>query len=493
VKVSLRLFAKITLIVLTLTVVAPLAARPMPLFAEVRPQLSGVRDQYTSIPTDHPYQAGLYRFQVGVWAANGRGYASTFDLPVTGASVEIQVRNDQRITDNSSGIFYWVGLDLPNDAFIQIGYGLSNFYGSTRWFWTYFPQGTASNGTLGVTQTGELTRPDGTWVKFSLESSGTNWAMFVDNQQVGAANLGSSDSGSNGPSAAAEIAHVGNPDTILNPVEFRNLQYRTVNGEWRNASEAASLCCYGVGSDQYQGQYPYAIQNIPGQNDQWITGSINLLSSNLPTPIQKDGVILWPWFKVVTSSPFGPTTGDGWYVQDTVIYPTAPQTVNIDATSRYLFDGWNINGQTQQAEYIPGITVNQDMILQANYTRQYLVQVSTMIGSSVKGHGWYAYGSYDTISVNSTTVPYPKSLGLLNSRFIGWIGSVTSMSSQETFEVTGPMTIQAIWILDPLSPLMLTIAFFGFIIGALTLRKKRQNRRADSSQSQCRACNCLAW
>ena len=243
-----------------------------------------------------------------------------------------------------------------------------------------------------------------------------------------------------------------------------------------------SLCCYGVGSDQYQGQYPYAIQNIPGENDHWITGSINLLSSNLPSPIQKEGVILWPWFNVVTSSPFGPTTGDGWYVQDTVIYPTAPQTVNITANSRYSLSGWSINGQTQQAEYNSGITVNQDMTLKANYTKQYLVQASSMIGSSAEGYGWYTYGSYATISVNPTTLPYPNSFGLLNLRFIGWTGSVTSTNSEDTFQVTGPMTIQATWIPDPLSPLILSIlAFLGFIIGAFTLVKNRQRRHPNSS------------
>jgi hypothetical protein len=162
-----------------------------------------------------------------------------------------------------------------------------------------------------------------------------------------------------------------------------------------------------------------------------------------------------------------------------VIYPTAPQTVNIDATSRYFFDGWNINGQTQQAGYISGITVNRDMNLTANYTKQYLVQVSSVIGSSVEGDGWYTSGGYATISVEPTTLPYPNSFGVLNSRFIGWTGAVTSTSSEDTFKVTGPMAIQATWILDPLSPLILLIlVLLGLIIGALTLRRRRHS---DSS------------
>jgi len=483
VKVNLRIFAKIALITLTLTVVTLLSPTPTSLFAEVDAQQPMKTTGATAhVPAEYTRQTGLYTFQVGVWAANNRGYSSNFNLPVTGASVEIQIRSDQHITDISSGIFYWVGLVLPNDAFIQVGYGLSDYYASAKWFWTYFPQGTASTGTPGVTQTGNLTQPDGTWVQFSFESSGTNWAMFVDNHQVGSADLGLSDSGSNGPAAAAEIAHVGNPDTILNPVEFRNLQYRTLSGEWRNTSEAVSLCCYGVGSDQYQGQYPYAVQNIPGENNHWIAGSINLLSSNLPSPIQNEGVILWPWFRVVTSSPFGPTTGDGWYVQDAVIHPTAPQTVNITANSRYWFNGWNINGQTQQAVYNSSITVIQDMTLNANYTKQYLVQVSSTPESSAEGNGWYTDGSYDKISLNPTILPYPNSFGLLNSRFIAWTGSVTSTNSEDTFEVTGPMTLQAIWILDPLSPLILLIlAFLGFITGALTMRKRRLRRHHSSS------------
>ena len=137
VKVSLRVFARIALITITLTIVILLTPISMTLFAEVHAQQPmDIRDRTISVPTDYPYQTGLYRFQVGVWAANGPGYSSTFNLPVTGASVEIQIRSDQHITDSSSGIFYWVGLVLPNDAFIQVGYGLSDYYASAKWFWT---------------------------------------------------------------------------------------------------------------------------------------------------------------------------------------------------------------------------------------------------------------------------------------------------------------------------------------------------------------------
>ncbi len=75
------------------------------------------------VPSTQPdnVTAGQYWFQVGAYAANGNGnYGDRFGIPVTGASVEIRIKYYQHPIDSDLG--YWVGINLPGNSFIQVGY-----------------------------------------------------------------------------------------------------------------------------------------------------------------------------------------------------------------------------------------------------------------------------------------------------------------------------------------------------------------------------------
>jgi hypothetical protein len=391
---------------------------------------------------------GPYWFQIGAWAASEEGYGNMFGIPVTGASVEIQVNYNQHVVDPQSNLAYWVGINLPGDSFIQVGYKI-DAQRAPYWFWEYFlhdasnPSGTCN---VAVTcPTGDNIGPDDAWYKFSLESSGTIWSVFVNGAQVGSIDLGVSDSGTNGPYASAEVAGTASVHTILGPVAFRNLQYRDTSGQWHEVSAAVSNCCYSVGSDTYSGNYPYGVVGIPGENNEWMTGS------DLTNPIQEQGDFLWPWYQVsVSNLPNGMSFQNGWYVYDSEIDLTnAPEIIPVDAALRYYLEGFYVNGALDNETR--GFTVTQDLTIRANYVKQWYVQVNSNIGTPT-GSGWYVDGTKATISINPAHVASPGLIGELGigMSLSGWQGDYNGSveGGESTIIVNSPMTVTAVWTTD---------------------------------------------
>lgn len=209
--------------------------------------------------------ANHYWFQVGVFMT---GYET-----VTGGSVEIRTRMPQANTQAQSS--YWVGLNLPNNAFIQVGYLWPTTHSHPQQFWEYYLPGTASQGggrfQGGV---GSEVGSNGTWSTYSIQSKGNFWFAYIDGVLIGSVNLGTSNSGGNTPYAIAEISDTLTTRTILGPVEFRNLSYRDMNNVWHPTSEAIAYAGYGAGSGTLLPtgeRFSYGLQII-GVND-WLAGS----------------------------------------------------------------------------------------------------------------------------------------------------------------------------------------------------------------------------
>src|SRR5271167_2506377 len=97
-------------------------------------------NQYSETQTLNPYT-----FQVGVWGATPNGYGDNFGIPVTGVSAQIRVRSNQTLSHTDEVLAYWVGVNLPNDSFIQVGYLIEadENGGAPSQFWEYYPPGTA--------------------------------------------------------------------------------------------------------------------------------------------------------------------------------------------------------------------------------------------------------------------------------------------------------------------------------------------------------------
>jgi hypothetical protein len=419
-----------------------------------------------------------YWFEVGA-AGNSNGYLHNFGEPITGASVEIRALV-QRLTHVDTELGYWVGIDLPNDAFIQVGYLLSNKVnsGQPTWFWEYFLPGTASSvsGSF-LGNVGSVPIPNGTWVPFSIRSSGTVWSAFVAGEEVGSIDLQESNSGMNGPYANAEVADTHDSDNVLGPVEFRNLAYRDKSLIWHDATYAVSVCCYGQTSAKLTDSenYPYGVVSIPGENNHWLAGS------NLPS--MKQGKYLWPWYHVSINSRLGTVVGSGWYVYGDSVRPNASATINANDGQRYVFNGWLNNGIRTDLE---SFIVTQDLNLVANYKMQYFLNIESAFGMA-RGAGWYDSGSRAIISITPTSISLTGFLGQLGIRedFTGWSGDHNEISPTSSVTMNSPKRVVANWSIN--FGLILPAIFAMAIMAVAWIMLKRKPARKTRKSPRRRA------
>jgi len=394
--------------------------------------------------------SGKYWFQVGA-IIDGAGYGAT------GGSVEIRVLSPQKPPERGAALAYWIGINLPNDAFIQAGYDLGQDP-YPNWFWEYYPPGTASSASVWFGKEGDSVGPNGTWIKFSVAvSSGTTWSAYVDDRAVGSVDLHTTWA-TDMPYAMAEVAGTTRLDNVLGPVEFRNLSYRDSNGLWHLASSARELCCYGAGSSQPYTYFPYSVFSIPGQNNHWLAGS-NLPSQTNVSPFGF-GRSLWPWYYVTVE---GRPSLNGWYGSGSIIYPPTPAPIQINQNQRQVFQGWSANHGIPQSQ----IEVSQDLTIKPVYVDQYYVTVTSPYGQ-VTGSRWYNSGSRAEISVNPTVIPRTDILSSLGVRtvFNGWTGDYSSTQNPASVMVTRPMSIEASWTTDYglLLPLILLLCGIAIVI-----------------------------
>jgi hypothetical protein len=412
-------------------------------------------------------KANKYWFQVGAWAESDSGYADRFNMPITGASVEIRILY-QKLTHTDADLSYWVGINLPNDAFIQVGYDVTSSSGrSPNWFWEYFPPGTATEASVDfLGKVGRGSWSNGTWSKFSITASGKTWAAFVNGRQVGSYDFGVTNSGTNGPYASAEVAEVKESDNVLGPVEFRNLAYRDTSMQWHNANSAVALCCYSVGGDELPlgATYPYGVMGIPGDDNHWLAGS------HLAT--LEDGTRLWPWYYLSVSSQYGGVSGAGWYVRGSMVSPLAAD-ISLSQSERLHLNGWLVNGNSNHSSTF---TVISNMSLQASYTKQYFVSVSTPVGKAF-GSGWYDEGSRIRIWIAPTSIlerGFLGQLGVKNS-MSRWEGDYTGTPASDgssSLIVDRPMTIMAVWSEDYGFMPEIVLAIVGVIAVVILLKRK---------------------
>jgi len=230
-----------------------------------------------------------YWFQVGVKADIG-------SVNVTGASVQIMTHGPQ--PNPNADTSFWVGLYLPNNAFIQVGYVMwASTGGYPQRFWEYFPPNTASQG--GGTFQGDFDGGEvanGTWHTYSLQSNGNVWSAYVDGVLDGSVGLGASNSGGHTLHAIAEVEDAYTTNIILGPAEFRDFAYRDTNSIWHNVSAAIGSIGYGVGSGglPLNEKIPYGLQVLGV--DEWLAGS--------GLPQTGNGQLLWDDGRIMSSAAY---------------------------------------------------------------------------------------------------------------------------------------------------------------------------------------------
>jgi hypothetical protein len=161
----------------------------------------------------HPY------WQVGL-AADG--------VPdhLTGVRATIQTRLPEQPSFRTTN-YYWVGAYLNDGSFIQAGYYVPWYSGSSAgWFYCAFD----ASGHEGPCQYGALGTVGGnnSLHVYTLQTAGaatagaTTWDVLVDDQQVGSFTWTAGDTGTNAPVIYAEssgfAAH--DPSSVLGPVHF---------------------------------------------------------------------------------------------------------------------------------------------------------------------------------------------------------------------------------------------------------------------------------
>jgi hypothetical protein len=409
---------------------------------------------------------GLCWPQVGTFASGS--------ATVTGASVEIRILTPQKLVDPNSALYYWVGINLLNDAFIQVGYIVYRT-NQARTFWEYFPPGTASEASVGFL--GSIVGAaggNGTWVKYSIIAKGTTWSTFAGNRELGSRDLKISSSDESSVYAVAEVGGTTRTDNILGPVEFRNLSYRDLNGNWHLAETGKAYIGLGAGS-HIGCASSYSIAEIQGVNNYWLAGSIKHSQSLYSYFTYGD--IAWPWYQLSYTANIRCNSSPGWYITGSQFSCQVPSIKPVSSTERQSFQAWTINGEPSAGPANSNFVIGSNMNVGAVYVKQYYVNVTSPYGQT-QGSGWYNEGGTVKISLSPTIILNEGFLGTLGvgEQFAGWTGDYSGSNSIAQLKVDSAKSIQGEWATTygylPELATVIVIMLVAVIVVVLMLRKR---------------------
>jgi hypothetical protein len=144
--------------------------------------------------------------------------------------------------------------------------------------------------------------------------------------------------------------------------------------------------------------------------------------------------------------------GAGWYnAGETATVNSASQPVG-DSSSRIVFQGWSVDGQSNQTGSSLSVNMNTPHSVTAEYKQQYYLTVLSDQGVPT-GQGWYDAGSTAQIFVST---PISTSYGV-SIVFNGWQGDVQSNSQTTSVQMDRAKMAIASWRTDS-TVLYLTIA-----------------------------------
>ncbi|MGC8648217.1 MAG: hypothetical protein ACP5SJ_01825 [Candidatus Micrarchaeia archaeon] len=384
-----------------------------------------------------------YWFQSGVRGSNGAGFNN-------GASATIQTVY-QNVSGGSFG--FWVGEDLSNGAFVQMGYEISNVSGDfpkecspsgcsnytyveagvPTWFWEYFPSGYSGSSFYGGIGGNASAGLNGTFNNYSFSSSGNTWNFYFNGNFVGSADLGTSSSGPNPPTAFAEYADAESNNQYMYPVLFKNMAFLQ-NGVFKLVPKGYSYVGYGKGSDTVLPNL-YGVKEIGSYSDYFQVGS--------GLPIPQNYTMLWSiGYFLTIKSQYANISSKANYLAYSSANISAPSIVYLSNNKREIFAGWKGDGTGSYTGHSANATVQMDSNITetATWQTQYYVNVTSEYGQ-INGSGWYASGSEATLSVPRTIIATGSGS---REYFKGW--SNGESSSSISFVVSGPMNLSAEWV-----------------------------------------------
>ncbi len=383
-----------------------------------------------------------YWFQSGV-IANGTASNNS------GISVQIETIYGQNITNGS--IAFWVGENLQNGAFVQVGYAVesktgeypnnctsggcsSKIYmeaGKPYWFFEYFRSTNSEQSFYGGFSNVSL-GSNGTFNTYSVSPDGTLWKAYLNGKLLGSVNAGVPDSGNNAPYVVGEYANASTNQTYMIPVRFRNFSVY-LNGREVSVPGAYSYVGYGVSSKEALIN-KYGVEELNNESDYFEVGS--------GLPIPKNGTVMWNrGYEVSVSSGFGNQSSAN-YTFGSRVSLYEPNAVNISTGEREVFVGWkgsgfrSYTGNSTSATVVVYGKITESAVWQL----QYFVNVSSNF-SNATGSGWYDNNSLVRLGINSSEL-YANS----STRYVfdGWT-TANKTYSGNYISIKSPVNVTAVW------------------------------------------------
>jgi PKD repeat protein len=151
-------------------------------------------------------------------------------------------------------------------------------------------------------------------------------------------------------------------------------------------------------------------------------------------------------YYVTVASPYGTTTGSGWYAAGAAASFSVGTDVATGPGRRQAFVRWVGQGTDSYTGPLnPGsITVHAPVVETAEWKVEYFLDIVSDYGAPT-GEGWYAEGGVASIGCDSTVAIQTGR----RARFAGWFGSGTGAYTgplrQKTLTVTAPVTETVQW------------------------------------------------
>lgn len=366
-----------------------------------------------------------------------------------GASISIQSVTTQALKTGSAA--FWVGENLQNGAFLQIGYLVDNASGlypsrctnagctgyenitagHVEWFYEYFPSTAGTNflGAIGPDGSGGV---NGTFNNYGFYSKGNTWYFLFNGNIIGNVSLGTGSSGNNAPVAFAELANASTNQEKIEPVAFRNFSFYQ-NGAFSPVPYGYSYVGYGVGSKTNL-LNKYGVQEFGNKVDYFLTGS--------NVTVQPNNTKLWSlgYFLKILSQ-YGNFTQTAEYLAYSRANFTVPTILLLGNGTRAVFVQWMGSGANSYsgASNFSNVVLSNNVTERVDWQPQFLLNVSSPFYSPV-GSGWYPANAVVHYSLSSNL-----SYANASSRFafLGWSNGQSALSGAT--KLTSPQTILAQW------------------------------------------------
>jgi len=172
---------------------------------------------------------------------------------------------------------------------------------------------------------------------------------------------------------------------------------------------------------------------------------------------------------------------DEWVDPSTSLPLEAPQLVEKENGTRYLFRSWSDGNSSPSRE----LKLTKSTVLTAIYKTQYLLEVHTPVGEA-SGGGWYEKNAKAIVTVAQTSVGF--GVKRIFSHWEDEAGSIVSKEHTTVITVDKPVKLCAIWRTDytELAEVAAAVASIAVLLRLLHTRRKVERLQRGSEREHSR-------